>query len=155
MAKKEVRLLLACESKKLQANLLRRLRTVYTVTGAKDLRDLSHQLKIREHSLVIVDHTFGGLDVEDLEQKINRFCHNIVFIVYSEAERKAVAKALKRYRAVDYILYTPRLHDMIEKFHKAIRWTLLQNDVTGLSQKITRVAESIKTLSRKIEKMYH
>ncbi len=155
MAKKDFRLLLACENQKLQARIIQSLKATYSIAGARNSNDFFSKLRQKDYSLAIVDHHFGGqMEVEDLHHKIVRFCPNVVFVVYSEAEQKSISKKIQKYRAIDYILYSSKLIDFVEKIHKAVRWTILQSEVTGLGIKITQVAESIKTLSKKIEKVY-
>ena len=153
MAKKDFKLLVACNNKKFLKNLVRKLIPIYTVKGAKDIRELAVKLKTPQ-SLVVIDHQFMGFDAVELQKKISPYCQNLVFVVYSEAERKAVTEKTKKYRAIDYILYTPRVMDFAEKIHKAVRWNILQSEVSYLGLKISTVAESIKKLSKKIENFY-
>ena len=154
MAKKDFKLLLALDNR----NSLRKVRSeldrTYTVKSAVDIKDLSQKLKAANFNLVIIDHDFSGMLTEDLQQKITHYCPNTIYVVYSEEERRRITKQLHKHRAIDFILYSQRLYDFVEKIHKGVRWTVLQMEVTSLGQKITRVAESIKDLSRKIEKLY-
>ena len=154
MAKKDFHLLLVFENKKFQANLVKELRPVYTVAGALTAKDLFAKLRRKEWSMVVIDHEFSHMKTDELQQKIVRLCPHIVFVVYSHLERDKIAEQLKRYRAIDYILFTPKVFDFAEKVHKAVRWTVLQKDIVSLSGKITTLADSIKTLSKKIEEAY-
>lgn len=154
MAKKNFHLLLVFENKKFQASLIKELKPVYTVAGAATAKDLFAKLRKKDWSLVIIDHEFSSMKTDELQQKIVRFCPHIVFVVYSHLERDKISEQLKRYRAIDYILYTPKVFDFGEKVHKAVRWTLLQKEIMFLSGKITTLADSIKTLSKKIEDAY-
>lgn len=154
MAKKDFHLLLALENQGLQRRLVRKLAPIYSVSGARNGKDLAAKLRAREQSLVIVDHHFSGLEVESLQEKIVRFCPNVIYVVYSLKERERIARKLSKHRAIDYILYTPKMLDLTEKLHKAVRWTILQTEVSELSTKISRVAESIRQISQKIQKAY-
>ncbi len=154
MAKKDFKLLLAFENRKFQTRIIQKLRAVYTVSGVKSLKDLTEKLRRIEPSLVIVDQRFGNREAGELQEQIIRFCPHIVFVVYSHAERRSVAKRLRKYRAIDYIIYNSRILDFTEKVHKAVRWTILQNEVKLLSTKVNRIAESIKVISKRIEKAY-
>ncbi len=154
MAKKDFHLLLVFDNKKYQAKIVRELKPVYTVAGATTSNDLFTKLRKKEWSLVIIDHEFSRMKTEELQQKIVRFCPHTVFVVYSHLEKEKIAEKLKRYRAIDFILYTPKVFDFAEKVHKAVRWTILQTEIMFLSGKITLLADSIKTLSKKIEEAY-
>lgn len=154
MARKDFKLLVACENQKFQARVIRGLKDIYTVAGARSTRDLARKLRGTDYDLVIADQRFGGLGARELHQTIVRYTPHAVFVVYSQAERKSVAWTLHRRRAMDYILYTRRLEEFLERVHKVTRWTILQCEVLKLSEKITRLADRIKALSKKIETVY-
>ncbi|MBI4549901.1 MAG: response regulator [Candidatus Omnitrophica bacterium] len=153
MARKDFKLLLACENPKFQRAVLRNISKIYSVSGARNAKQLFERLRHNEYSLVIVDYRLSGLRPEETDQKIARFCPNVMFVVYSAAERKSAAEKLHKFRALDYLIHTPKIPDFAEKIHKAVRWTILQTEVRSLSSKISKVAETIRTLSKRIEKV--
>jgi DNA-binding NtrC family response regulator len=153
VARKDFKLLLAYENPKFQQAVIRNISRTYSVSGVRNAKQLFERLRHREYSLVIVDYRLSGLLPEEMDQKIVRFCPNVVFVVYSASERRGAAEKLHKFRALDYLIHTPKIPDFAEKIHKAVRWTILQTEVRSLSSKISKVAETIRSLSKRMEKV--
>jgi DNA-binding NtrC family response regulator len=152
MAKKDFRILVAVSNPSFSRKVVNELRKTYTVHMAKNIRDFSHKIHKKDFDLIIIDYRFSGMRAEDVYQGIMLLHPNALFVVYTAKDKKELAMRLWKRRALDYITATKDVFHFAEEVHKCVRWIVEKTDMTQLSKKIDEMAESIKNISRRIER---
>lgn len=150
MAKKDFSLLVAVKDGKLRNKLAAALKTIYTVKTAGDLAQLGRAKPEDRYSLLLCDYRLMKGNVKTLEVSLLEAASAIIFLVYSERERKRLAQARSRKRAIDYVIYEANFYALTEKIHKAVRWTILQSEMSGLSVKLTEISRAVEMLTQKV-----
>src|SRR3989338_3684452 len=103
MTEKTFRILLALSDPAFSKRAIKLLQAFYRVDSADTIKQFSDHIHKGEYDLIIIDYRFGGMKAEDVYQGVEFMHPNAVFIVYTEKEKKEIAKRLWKRRAIDFI----------------------------------------------------
>ncbi len=152
MAVKEFKILLALSDMRFVNQTVKLLRTYYTVSYCKSLQDFSDQIHKGDFDLIVIDYRFGGMRAEDVYQGIEFLHPNAVFVVYTDKDKKKIAKKLWKRRAIDYINHTREPNRFVQSVNKAVRCAIQKRDTVSLEKtlkKIESLVQEVKTIVKR------
>ena len=152
MPKREFKILLAITDQNFATRVAKALRQTYSVQQAKDIKDLSAKVHKYDFSLIIIDYRFSGMKAEDVYQGVELLHPNALFVIYTQKDKRDLAMKVWKRRALDYIVYTRDIYSFAEEVNKCVRWILQKTEATYLGKRIDDLADSIKNLSRRIDR---
>jgi len=152
MTDKAFRILLALSDMAFAKRAIKLLETFYRVDCAYTIKEFSDRIHKGEYDLIVIDYRFGGMKAEDVYQGVEFMHPNAVFIVYTEKEKKKIAKRLWKRRAIDFINHTPSEERFVQSINKAMRWTIQKRDTVALEKtlkNIENMVQQVKAIVRR------
>lgn len=152
MTDKAFRILLALSDTVFAKRAIKLLETFYRVDCAHTIKAFSEHIHKGEYDLIVIDYRFGGMKAEDVYQGVEFMHPNAVFIVYTEKEKKKIAKRLWKRRAIDFINHTPSEERFVQSINKAMRWTIQKRDTVALEKtlkNIENMVQQVKAIVRR------
>lgn len=152
MTEKTFRILLALSDSDFTKRAIKLLQAFYRVDSAGTIKEFSDHIHKGEYDLIIIDYRFGGMKAEDVYQGVEFMHPNAVFIVYTEKEKKNIAKRLWKRRAIDFINHSPSEERFVQSVNKAMRWTIQKRDTLALERtlkNIENLVQDVKTIVKR------
>lgn len=128
------------------------LETFYDVSYAVSLEEFTKKVHHGHYDLIIIDYRFSGMKAEDVYQGVEFLHPNAVFIVYTDKEKKNIARKLWKRRAIDYIHHTDDPRRFVQGVNKAMRWTIQKRDTIALEKtlkNIENLVQEVKTIVKR------
>lgn len=149
MSAKEFRILLSLSDQNFQKRVVHILKNVYTVSSAATVKEFSDQIHKADYDLIILDYRFEEQRAEDIYQGVELLHPNAVFVIYTDCDKRSLAKKLWKRRAIDYINHTKDPYRFVQSVNKAMRWTIQKRDTVSLQKtlkNIERLVQDVKTI---------
>lgn len=147
MTDKAFRILLALSDTIFAQRSIKLLETFYQVDYAHTIKAFSDRIHKGEYDLIVIDYRFCGMKAEDVYQGVEFMHPNAVFIVYTEKEKKKIARRLWKRRAIDFINHTSSENRFVQSVNKAMRWTIQKRDTVALEKTL----KNIETLMQQVK----
>ncbi len=152
MTEKGFRILLALSDSAFTKRAVKLLENFYRVDCAGTIKEFSDHIHKGEFDLIVIDYRFGGMKAEDVYQGVEFMHPNAIFIVYTDREKKTIAKRLWKRRAIDFINHTPSEERFVQSINKAMRWTIQKRDTIALERtlkNIENLVQDVKAIVRR------